>query len=290
MELAAPRASSPTACGRLAVLAGQHPGEAVLDARPGQRGRGDVGERGHVEAGHGRIELLGERAVEDRRDDRDVLVEVADEQREPQRQLVARRHEADDVGPGVLERVACTAASSGSSQRRTSAPRSSSAAPTSSKRSPRPASRTLRRSAAQARRERTRRSLPPVSSQDLRSLPPVDALAAEVDAPRAVALAAARSVLASRRAELLEGRPGDPDLAGARAGGRRGRLRAALAAARAQRDRRDRAHQPRAARRWPPPRARRSRRPPRATRTSSGTSSAASAARATTTSRRCCAS
>ncbi len=53
-----------------------------------------------------------------------------------------------------------------------------------------------------------------MSSQDLRSLPPVDALAAEVDAPRAVALAAARSVLASRRAELLEGRPGDPDLAG----------------------------------------------------------------------------
>ena len=39
-----------------------------------------------------------------------------------------------------------------------------------------------------------------MSSQDLRSLPPVDALAAEVDAPRPVALAAARSVLASRRA------------------------------------------------------------------------------------------
>jgi L-seryl-tRNA(Ser) seleniumtransferase len=61
-----------------------------------------------------------------------------------------------------------------------------------------------------------------VSSQDLRSLPPVDALAAEVDAPRPVALAAARSVLASRRAELLEGRAGDPDLAG--------RARAAAAA------------------------------------------------------------
>ena len=29
---------------------------------------------------------------------------MAHEQREPQRQLVARRHEADDVGPGVLER------------------------------------------------------------------------------------------------------------------------------------------------------------------------------------------
>jgi len=55
-----------------------------------------------------------------------------------------------------------------------------------------------------------------VSSPDLRSLPPVDALAAEVDAPRAIALAAARSVLAERRAELLSGGGGDADL-GARA-------------------------------------------------------------------------
>ncbi len=52
-----------------------------------------------------------------------------------------------------------------------------------------------------------------MSTPELRSLPPVDALAAEVDAPRAIALAAARSVLAARRAELLEGRAGDPDLA-----------------------------------------------------------------------------
>ena len=52
-----------------------------------------------------------------------------------------------------------------------------------------------------------------MSSPDLRSLPPVDALAAEVDAPRAIALAAARSVLAARRAELLAGRGGDADLA-----------------------------------------------------------------------------
>jgi len=51
-----------------------------------------------------------------------------------------------------------------------------------------------------------------VGNADLRSLPPVDALAAEVDAPRAIALAAARSVLVARRAELLEGRAGDPDL------------------------------------------------------------------------------
>jgi L-seryl-tRNA(Ser) seleniumtransferase len=53
-----------------------------------------------------------------------------------------------------------------------------------------------------------------VSHADLRSLPPVDVLAAEVGAPRAIALAAARAVLAERRAELLSGAGGDPDLAG----------------------------------------------------------------------------
>ena len=47
---------------------------------------------------------------------------------------------------------------------------------------------------------------------DLRALPPVDALAAQVDAPRAVAVAAAREVLAERRAELLDAADGDPDL------------------------------------------------------------------------------
>ncbi|HEY6889695.1 MAG TPA: L-seryl-tRNA(Sec) selenium transferase [Solirubrobacter sp.] len=50
----------------------------------------------------------------------------------------------------------------------------------------------------------------------VRDLPPVDALAAEVDAPRAVAVAAARAVLAERRAELLSGVRGEADL-GARA-------------------------------------------------------------------------
>src|SRR3954464_11846317 len=47
----------------------------------------------------------------------------------------------------------------------------------------------------------------------LRGLPAVDRLAAEVDAPRAVAVAAARAVLAERRAELLGGAAGDADLA-----------------------------------------------------------------------------
>jgi L-seryl-tRNA(Ser) seleniumtransferase len=47
----------------------------------------------------------------------------------------------------------------------------------------------------------------------LRDLPPVDALAAQVDALRAVAVAAARAVLAERRAELLGGGAGEADLA-----------------------------------------------------------------------------
>ncbi len=47
----------------------------------------------------------------------------------------------------------------------------------------------------------------------LRELPPVDALAAQVDAPRALAVAAARAVLAQRRVELLEGDAGAADLA-----------------------------------------------------------------------------
>jgi len=47
----------------------------------------------------------------------------------------------------------------------------------------------------------------------LRHLPPVDALAAQVDAPRALALAAARAVLAQRREELLGGASAEADLA-----------------------------------------------------------------------------
>src|SRR5690348_9351306 len=63
----------------------------------------------------------------------------------------------------------------------------------------------------------------------LRSLPPVDALAAEVDAPRALAVAAARAVLAERRAELLAGAGGSADLAErARAWVARGSLRRVL--------------------------------------------------------------
>ena len=46
----------------------------------------------------------------------------------------------------------------------------------------------------------------------LRELPPVDALAAQVDAPRALAVAAARAVLAERRAELLASGAGEADL------------------------------------------------------------------------------
>jgi L-seryl-tRNA(Ser) seleniumtransferase len=48
----------------------------------------------------------------------------------------------------------------------------------------------------------------------LRELPAVDVLAAQVDAPRAIAVAAARAVLAERRRELLAGETGEADLAG----------------------------------------------------------------------------
>jgi L-seryl-tRNA(Ser) seleniumtransferase len=50
-------------------------------------------------------------------------------------------------------------------------------------------------------------------SDALRHLPPVDALAAQVDAPRAMAVAAARAVLAERREELLRGDDASADLA-----------------------------------------------------------------------------
>jgi len=49
-------------------------------------------------------------------------------------------------------------------------------------------------------------------SDALRALPPVDAVAAAVEAPRAVAVAAARAALAARRAELLAGEAGEPDV------------------------------------------------------------------------------
>jgi L-seryl-tRNA(Ser) seleniumtransferase len=45
-----------------------------------------------------------------------------------------------------------------------------------------------------------------------RDLPPVDALAAQVDAPRSLAVAAARTVLAERRRELLAGAADEADL------------------------------------------------------------------------------
>ena len=114
----------------------------------------------------------------------------------------------------------------------------------------------------------------------LRDLPPVDALAAQVDAPRALAVAAARAVLAERRRELLAGATTTADL------GERARE---LAAARAPALRRvlnatgvivhtNLGRAPLAA----AARERGRARPRRATRTSSSTSTPARAARATT--------
>ena len=120
----------------------------------------------------------------------------------------------------------------------------------------------------------------------LRVLPAVDRLAAELDAPHALAVAAARAVIDERRAELRAGRDDEPDLVA--------RARERLARERAASLRRvlnatgvivhtNLGRAPLAARRAGGGRAHR--RP--ATRTSSGTSRAARAARATTTSRRC---
>ena len=46
----------------------------------------------------------------------------------------------------------------------------------------------------------------------LRSLPAVDRLAAELDAPHALAVAAARATIEERRAELRAGAADEPDL------------------------------------------------------------------------------
>src|SRR5690606_37407279 len=51
---------------------------------------------------------------------------------------------------------------------------------------------------------------PPVA--DLRSLPSVDTLAGALGAPHPLAVAAARAVIAERRAELLAGGDGEADL------------------------------------------------------------------------------
>ena len=47
---------------------------------------------------------------------------------------------------------------------------------------------------------------------DLRALPAVDRLAAELDAPHALAVAAARATIDERRAELQAGAADEPDL------------------------------------------------------------------------------
>ena len=89
----------------------------------------------------------------------------------------------------------------------------------------------------------------------LRSLPAVHELAAALDAPHALAVAAARGAIDERRATWLAGQPGGGDSvtgdsvdgglasAGPRAAGRDG---AGIAAARAQRHRGDPPHEPRA--------------------------------------------
>ena len=123
----------------------------------------------------------------------------------------------------------------------------------------------------------------------LRSLPAVHELAAALDAPHALAVAAARRAIEERRAAVLAGRPGDGDLV-ARARELLVELERPIAAARDQRHRGDPPHEPRAGAAAGRARARRWRGPPRATRTSSSTWRRASGAAATPTSSGCCAS
>ncbi len=113
-------------------------------------------------------------------------------------------------------------------------------------------------------------------SRRLRELPSVDRLATSV----------ARAELEERRARAARGRAPGGEHRGRDLLARCARAPAPFAAARAQRHRRDRAHEPRA-RSAGARRTRRGARPPaRATATSSSTSRAASAARAATTSSR----
>ncbi len=93
-------------------------------------------------------------------------------------------------------------------------------------------------------RDETQRRVAFSSMPGFRSLPAVGELAKELDAPHALAVAAARATIEERREELQAGAQDDPDLVDPRARAPRPHA-AAVAAPRDQRHRRDRPHQPR---------------------------------------------
>ena len=88
-----------------ALAVAQHAEQVGRDARPGQRRRDDVGDRGDVAVRHRLGDLLRDPRVEDRHHQRYVLVEVADEQRDPQREGVVARGDADHVGARLQPRA-----------------------------------------------------------------------------------------------------------------------------------------------------------------------------------------
>ena len=142
--------------------------DVVVEARPGERRRDDVGERRDRDVLDLLLELAAGRGVEDRGDDRDLRVEVADEQRRAQRPGVVARDDGDARRRRARARR-CSSSAAGSSSRATSAPAASSASPVSSVRSPAP-SRRIRGAGMQA-------DLPAVdgSMRELRaSCPPWD--------------------------------------------------------------------------------------------------------------------
>jgi hypothetical protein len=84
----------------------QHREEVRVDARPRKRRRDDVGERGDAAVRDRVGDLLGDPGVEDRDQQRHVLVDVTHQQRDPQREGVVARGDADHVRALVLERLA----------------------------------------------------------------------------------------------------------------------------------------------------------------------------------------
>ena len=88
----------------LRAVAVEHGGQVVVEARAGERGGGDVGERGDRAVADLLLELPAGLGIEDRRDDRHVRFEVAHEQCDAQRPGVVARDDEDRVGGG-RERV-----------------------------------------------------------------------------------------------------------------------------------------------------------------------------------------
>ena len=102
--------------------------EIIPEPGPGERGRHDVRERRHIAVGISRRTCVGHRLVEDRHQQRDVVIDVADHERPAQdERIVTGRHDdgrdaapsasasrtsssagrsrPDDLGPRAVQRL-----------------------------------------------------------------------------------------------------------------------------------------------------------------------------------------